>query len=340
MKRLLISTCVVLAAAGWRGDAFAIALGPDFTADYSFTSLGSVPGLPPSYGGLAFIDMDTILIGGDANTADGRLYTIDVTRDASGHITGFSGTAAVFGAVGEFNDGGVVFGPDGVLFTARWPAHELGQTLPGSADEDKIIDLSTFFAGDSSLSALNFVPAGFAGAGQLKLVTWSGGSWYTASFAPDGAGTFDITGVVREDLDPVAGGIQNVPGGPEGFVYIAAGNPGFAVDSILISEWSAGRVGAYEIDANGNPLVATRRDFLSDLSGAEGAVIDPLTGDFLFSTFGGGDQVVVVQGFLAPPPPPPPPPGDVPEPATLLLFGIGGWGLLGCAYRRRKHAYD
>ena len=42
---------------------------------------------------------------------------------------------------------------------------------------------------------------------------------------------------------------------------------------------------------------ATRRDFITVLEGAEGAAIDPLTGDFLFSTFGGGHRIIVVRGF-------------------------------------------
>src|SRR6185503_2099766 len=41
----------------------------------------------------------------------------------------------------------------------------------------------------------------------------------------------------------------------------------------------------------------------TDLDRAVGATIDPVTGDFLFSTFGGFNQVVAVGGFgLAPPP--------------------------------------
>jgi hypothetical protein len=39
---------------------------------------------------------------------------------------------------------------------------------------------------------------------------------------------------------------------------------------------------------------------VTGLTGAEGALIDPVTGDFLFSTFGGGDKVIRISGFEAP----------------------------------------
>jgi len=321
--RILTATASLAIAAA----ASAQMLGPDFSGSYSFSDLGSVPGLPSNYGGLAFLNNNTLLIGGAANTQGGSLYTVQLVRDMNNRITGFTGMAERFGGplatIGDYNDGGVSIGPDSVVFTSRWPVNGLGQTKPGSLDEDKIIDLAQMGVA-SSHAAHGIVPGGFAGAGTIKLVSYSGGQWYSSVLTPDGMGTFDITSLVQVDLDPVAMGIQNVPGGPEGFVYISGANDGFMADSVLISEYAAGMVGAYEIDAEGNPLVATRRTFLSDLTGAEGAVFDPVTGDFLFSTFGGGSRVVLVTGFIAP----------VPEPGTWALLAVGAAALVAGRQRR------
>jgi hypothetical protein len=137
------------------------------------------------------------------------------------------------------------------------------------------------------------------------MLSWAGGQFYDATLAPDGSGTFDITSVVQT---------TTLPGGPEGFIYVPLGSPLFAAQSMLVADFSADRVSAYEIDGSGNPVDSSRRDFVTGLSGAEGAVIDPLTGDFLFSTFGGGDRVVRVEGFAVPPT------TVIPEPATSLLL--------------------
>jgi hypothetical protein len=263
---------------------------PPFAGSYSFADIGSPPGVPASLGGLTLKagTTDRLLIGGSANSAAGALYEIGLTRDGAGHITGFSGTATrVIDAA--YNDGGVTYGPGGVLFLARWPANQLGQTRPGSAITDKVIDLGPL-AVASSLASLQFVPAGQPGASSLKLASYSGGQWYDAAVTPDGSGTYNVGGVTAMPNSTLSGG-------PEGFVYVTPGSPQFGAPSLLVSEYGAGNVGAYQVDANGDPVIATRRTFISGLTGAEGAFLDPLTGDFLFSTFGGGSRVIVVRGF-------------------------------------------
>jgi hypothetical protein len=308
--RLIIPLFLVTLVASW-SPSVAQTLGVDFAADYSVVDLGGPPNVPAALGGITFLDADTLLIGGAANSGGGAIYAIDVVRDpVSDSVTGFAGPATLYANAPNI-DGGLQFGPGGVLFYTGYPANALGQILPGETDPAKVIDLSTEGVA-SSVGALAFVPAGFPGAGQLKLASYNANTWYTATLSPDGAGTYDIT-----DLSaPLP-----VSGGPEGIVYIDGANAAFGVDSVLVSEYSLGRVFAYEIDAEGDPIISTGREFIAGLSGAEGAAIDPVTGDFYFSTFGGGNRIVYATGFIAP----------IPEPSTLVLLG----GLVAIAAVRR-----
>jgi hypothetical protein len=293
----------------------AITFGADFAGSYSCNSLGTPTGVTGQLGGINFLNNNTLLIGGNANAGSGYIAQIGVIRDGDGHITGFSAPSSTFASAPNI-DGGLAFGPNGVLFATGYPNNTLLQYLPGSSAPDKIVSLSGI---TSSVGTLQFVPAGFSGAGQLKIASYSGGGFYSATLTPDGMGTFDITATNLE---------RSIGGGPEGLVYVKGMNAGFGADSILVSEYSSGQVGVYGSAANGNPT-GTRRTFLSGLSGAEGAVIDPLTGDFLFSTFGGGNQIVVISGFVTPPNP------GVPEPATWAML-IMGFGAAGTTLRIRR----
>jgi hypothetical protein len=295
VRRVLVLTAAVLALTCV--PAHAQDLQAPFDKAYSVTDLGPPPGVPSRLGGLTLKagTTDRLLIGGEANSSTGALYEVGLVRDAAGHITGFTGTATRY-ADAAYNDGGVVYGPGNVLFLARWPVNELGQTRPGSTVTDKIIAASSFGI-ESSLVSLGFVPPGQPGAGRLKLASYGGGQWYDAGVAPDGAGTYNLVNVAAVPGSTLSGGIV-------GFVYVNAGSRQFTGPSMLVSEYSADGVAAYNVDAAGNPIASTRRQFISGLDGADGAFIDPVTGDFLFSTFGGGDRVVVVRGFARALPPP------------------------------------
>ena len=270
--------------------AVGVTVDPYYAPRYTCFDLGPVPGVPRTkYGGITLTPercSTTLLIGGDANQQTGKLYAAPVSRDSDGHISGFTQLATVR-ADAPFNDGGITFGPNQVLFFTRWPSNQLQQTKTGSAIADKVIDLGPLGVASASAS-LAFVPAGFSSAGALKLVSWGGGQWYTVAFHPDGD-TFAIDSA-RQEL--------TLPGGPEGFVYVASGSPLFEAPSILVSEWTSNSIATYHVDDQGNPVISTRRPFIAGLGGAEGAYRDPATGDFFFSTWGQSvDRVIVVHGF-------------------------------------------
>ena len=319
----LVPVVAVLVLASGRAGAQTVA--SPYDTKYTLTDLGQISGLPTPYGGLTFLNgnPNVIVIGGNANEASGALYSIGVVRNVQNHITGFTGTAAAF-SEGEYNDGGVVFGPGGVLFYTRFPNNEIGEVKPGSAVNDKVVDL-TAIGVSSSVGALNFVPSGFPGAGTLKIVSYDTGEWYTASYAPDGSGTYNITSPVKNSTIDV---------GPEGFVYVPPGSPVFPAGSMLVSEYDNDQVSTYQIDTGGNPKPATQAVFISGLTGAEGAVIDPVTGDFLFSTFGAENHVIAVQGFAIPPTPGPGPGPSSASPIPALsswMLAVLGISLAGVA---------
>jgi len=263
-------------------------LSPVFDPNYDVRDLGTAPGLPTNYGGLVVApgDPSTLLIGGSANNVGGAIYRLGLQRDPEGHIVGIVGPATL-AREGQYNDGGVVFAPNGALVLARYPVNELGMQRAGSTVNDKIVALAAAGVA-ASVGGLALVPVGHPGAGSWKLVSWSGGQWYELTLVPDATGTYDVTGAVQR---------LTLAGGPEGVVYVPLGSPLFPAPGVLVSEYSAGKVATYDVDALGDPILLSRRELITNLTGAEGAAIDPVSGDFLFSTYGGGNRILVVRGF-------------------------------------------
>jgi hypothetical protein len=295
---------------------------PGFSGAYTATELGSIAGVPVNYGGLAFLDENTILIGGQANGPNGAIYAASVNRDISGHVTGF-GPASFYSAAPNI-DGGLAFGPGGVLFYAAYPTNSVGQIKPGSTSPDRV-DVMTAKGVGSSLGALNFVPAGFHGAGQFKLFSHGSRTIYTASLSPDGSGTYNIG---------LATAGTTTSSGPEGFVYVPIGSDLFPAQSMLVSEYGARKISAYTINSNGDPIPESRQDFVTGISGPEGATFDPLTNDFFFATFGGSHQIVRVSGFAGPDSLADPSSSAIPEPQTYAFMISGLLGIFSLRHRR------
>jgi PEP-CTERM motif len=297
-----------------------VSFGAPFAGSYTCDNVGTPTGVTGPLGGLTLLNANTLLVGGSANNSGGYIAQIGLIRDAGNHITGFSGPSTTFATAPNI-DGGLAFGPGGVLFATGYSNNTLLQYRPGSTTPDKITTLDPTLA---SVGSLVFVPTGFAGAGGMKLLSYNNGNFANATLTPDGFGTFNVTSSVV---------VPGLVGGPEGAAYVKGTNAGFGgFDSLLVSEYGAGKVGTYQIDALGNPIAATRQDFIAGLGGAEGAFIDPLTGDFLFTTFGSGNALFVIKGFVAPPPPPAP---GVPEPATWAMM-LAGFGMVGASLRQRR----
>lgn len=291
MGRSLVAVAIV-ATAATGATALAATLGPDF-GSYTVVDLGPITGVPEPYGGLTLKagEPNVLLIGGAANEAEGAIYSVPLTRNAGGQITGFAGPATLF-ASAPYIDGGLAYFPGTqVLVYTAYDVHQIGQILPGSAAPDRVDDAGALGI-VSSVGSLAFTPAFAPGAGQLRVLSYDGGGFYTVPYALDAVaadGTYQLgTAVLGAQLS----------GGPEGILYVPPGSPGFTGNNALVAKYDDGVVDAYEVDAGGVPVVATARSFFEDLDGAVGAYLDPNSGQFLFSTFGTDqDRVFAVSGF-------------------------------------------
>ncbi len=294
-----MNTSVVLSLVGaglascmWCGSAAAQALAPAFADKYSILDLGKVPEVVTNYGCLIFKrdDPNTLLIGGYANSGIlGALWRTTVVRDANDHIVGFLPATHYCEAYG--NDGGIAYAPNGTLLIPEYPANVMNQVKLGSTVINRSISLATLGI-DASPGGTGIVPPGLPGAGRLKVMSYGTARWYDVPYSLAADGTYDLGNATQK---------ATLGFGPEGFVYVPRCSPNFFAPSILVCEYSVGQIAAYTVDENGDPNPSSRRSVVLSLGGAEGAVIDPVTGDFIFGTYGGGNHLIRVSGFAAPP---------------------------------------
>jgi hypothetical protein len=281
-----------------------VVMAAPYTTSYTAYILGAVPGVPDPLGGcvVSSSDPNTLYVAGNSEDAQGAIYSIGVTRDACGHITGFVGTAVSLGSM-PYVDANLVYGPSDVLFYTEWPTFGLAQLLPNATSPSLDTNLQPFMVDAGSAGGLGFVPPTLAAAGELRASTWPNagtGGWFHIPYSSTDAGVFAI-GTPVQTTTVTEGG---------GFAYVPSGSPQFSNPALLMAEWQTqgGKVAAYDVDSNGDPVPSSRRDFFSDFPSPWGAYFDAVTGDYLFLSWGvSPDEVYEVQGFTKPPPPPPPP---------------------------------
>ncbi len=278
----------------------------EYAPHYTAYELGAVPGVPGPLGGCAIDpnDPNRLLIAGESEQATAAIYAIKVKRGDCKHITGFDGTATLVASAPNV-DANLVFTAKGLLLYTRWPTVGFGELLPGATSPSREIDLKALGMAGGGAGGLGFVPPGLDAEGELRAVTWPEGVFHHLYTEPDG-NLLHVGGA--QPAQPEV----KLEGGPGGFAYVPAGSPGFPEQRLVVAEWDVNSVATYAVDQSGDPIASTRKAFFTSFPRPWGAYFEPLTGDFIFLTwgangsFGADDRVYIVQGFTPPPPPPDP----------------------------------
>jgi hypothetical protein len=240
---------------------------PPFDTAFHVDNLGPISGVA-SYGGTAFLagNPNVLLVSPWPAT---EISAVPLVRNGQGHITGFGAAVPVIAVGGT--DGGLAYGPNQVLFSTWFGNNRLNQIKPGSIATDRFDDLGPLGV-NSSVGACTFVPAGLPGAGGLKVCSWSSGEFFDVPLTPDGTGTF-TPGLASAPIP--------LPYDIEGLVYAPANVPVLG-GRLLACEWGQGNIAAFQIDANGDPLPATRQVVVGGAAAPGGGAFDPVSGDFVF----------------------------------------------------------
>ena len=295
LRRLLPLVAVVcLLSVQLSRSAAQTLVAPPFADYYSTANLQLPAGVPARFGGLVFKqdEPNTLLIAGIANQPNSSIYSVVVKRGAGQHIVGF-GAAREWASAPDI-DGGLLYvpGSDGTLFYTGFPSDTLGEILPGSRGPNLTVSLSSVGIGYyDSPGVAAFVPEGYPGAGKFKIATYNAG-WYDVEVKASGGGLYSLGQAVST---------VDLLGGIEGIAFVPHRSPMFPQASVLVAQYLGGQIVAYTVNADGNPELSSARNFVYNITDAQGAVFDPLTGDLLF-TQSLTSVIVRVQGFAAPTP--------------------------------------
>jgi len=278
----------------------ALADSPGAFASFTVIDIGRPANLPPySAAGLVFnpANSNGLLLGGIADYPSGHVYNVGLTRDpVTQTITGFDGTFSSAAST-PYIDGGLSYGPDQYLFFTQYPNNTIGEIKPGDTSPDYTEALPGV---TSSTGGLAFIPAGFAGAGNAAISSYSGDSVCSATVNANSDGSFSF----GTCTDSVTFGSS-----PEGLLYVAAGTPGFSTDALVVAFYSQSVIVAYQLDSNGMPVLSTGQT-IATVQNPIGLALDPVTNDIVTDSINGSINIIAA-----------PEPGSFTLALVLLLAG-------------------
>lgn len=294
---IALAAAVSLAPAGARAQSRSLVA--PFNASYTLRSINPPSGLPAYPVGedevetLRFKPGDPgrlLLSARVGDTEPSKLYEVEVSRDSAGHIIGFAGAPKEYQRAQASDSphrnrftGAADFAPNGTLLYGSvdtWCQIPAGQTEPATCvdsigDTQPAINQGNFF---------RFVPAGFAAAGHLKL--WSAAdsdTWYDLPYSIQVNGELQFsqaearTAAARDDFSL-----------RDDFAFVKGGLPLIPNDSIVVAadakdQGTTGGLYVYELNAQADPILSSRRRMLEGFSNVLTVAQDPVSKDFLFT---------------------------------------------------------
>ena len=320
--------CLIASAPAARAQA---AIAPAFSSAYTLTTFAGPTGLV-HYAGMTFLagSPNTIIIGGNDDSATAPLYAVNVTRDTNNHITGF-GTPQSIGTAPNI-DNGLVYGPGGNLYYTSSQAGKIGVlTLTGSGATlaATAVGFLTVASGGTTLTnyegGLSYLPNYGGTNGGLAWDSYHGGGSstyqylipFTASTGTGSIGGYTLGNATAYDNTAVltATAVSN-----EGWTDLG----GYAV----ISSYPNTTMQAWTAEQYGLASGTTETDFATGVGTTVDGSIDPVTGDALYATYSATASANFIEIRA----------NAAPEPTAVLLGAFGVLPLLGIVVRRRRSA--